>query len=62
MFSEGVPKLTATANSRPNIREVVKNQNGFFTVRLTERIDSFPPSYGQLKKSGFNTLRPKKWV
>ena len=35
-------------------REVVKNKNGFFTVRLTVRVDPpGPPSYGQQKK-----LRP----
>ena len=34
------------------IREAFKNENGKSTVRLTEKVDP-PPSYGQLKISGY---------
>ena len=42
------------------IREVVKNQNGFFTVRLTERVN--PPPLTRSPKKKWVLKRPKKWV
>ena len=44
-------KITKFDFLHPFLREVVKNQNGFYTVRLTVRVGPPLISNGQLKKN-----------